>query len=93
MLGAGKNTIVLMSNLALSETGLELADQIAQKTGARIFCDTFIARLPRGRGRPEIERLGYFAEQATEQLKDVEQLIMVGTKSTGGIFCLSGQTQ
>ena len=44
MLGNGKNTVLLMSNLALSETALELADRIAQKTGARIFCDTFMAR-------------------------------------------------
>jgi len=91
MLRNGQDTVVLMSNMALSEKGLELADRIAQKTGARIFCDTFIARLPRGRGRPEISRLGYFAEQATEQLKDAEQLIMVGTKAPVGFFAYPGK--
>ena len=39
MLGNGKATVVLMSNMALSETCLELADKIATATGARIFCD------------------------------------------------------
>ena len=84
-------TVVLMSNMALSERGLELADQIAQKSGGRIFCDTFVPRLPRGRGRAQVERLGYFAEQATEQLKDAAQLIMVGTKAPVGFFAYPGK--
>jgi len=91
MLGRGRKTVVLMSNMALTERALELADQIAQKTGARIFCDTFIARLPRGQGRPAIERLGYFAEQAVEQLAGSEQLILVGTKPPVGFFAYPGK--
>jgi acetolactate synthase-1/2/3 large subunit len=91
MLANGKNTVLLMSNMALTETALELADRIAQKTDARIFCDTFIPRLSRGAGRPEVERLGYFAEQATEQIKDAEQLIVVGTKAPVGFFAYPGK--
>ena len=91
MLGNGKNTLILISNMALTEMALELSDRIAQKTGARIFCDTFIPRLPRGAGRPEIERLGYFAEQATEQIKEAEQLIMVGSKAPVGFFAYPGK--
>jgi acetolactate synthase-1/2/3 large subunit len=44
MLGNGKATVVLMSNMALSETCLELADKIANATGARILCDTFTTK-------------------------------------------------
>jgi acetolactate synthase-1/2/3 large subunit len=91
LLANGKTTVILMSNLALTDTGLELADKLAQQTGARIFCDTFIARLPRGQGRPDIERLGYFAEQATEQIKDAEQFILVGTKAPVGFFAYPGK--
>jgi acetolactate synthase-1/2/3 large subunit len=91
LLENGRNTVLLMSRLALSETALELADRIAQKTGARIFCDTFFPRLPRGAGRPTIERLGYFAEQATEQIKDAQQLIMVGTRAPVGFFAYPGK--
>lgn len=86
LLSNGKNTVLLMNNLALSEKGLELADKIAQKTGARVFCDTFTKRLPRGQGRCAIERLGYFSEQANEQVKGVEQFIMVGTKAPVAFF-------
>jgi acetolactate synthase-1/2/3 large subunit len=90
-LGNGRNTVILLSNMALSETALELADRIGQQTGARIFCDTFFPRLPRGEGRPEIERLGYFAEQAMEQISEAEQLIMVGTKAPVGFFAYPGK--
>ena len=86
LLSNGKNTVLLMNNLALSEEGLALADKIAQRTGARVFCDTFTKRLPRGQGRCGIERLGYFSEQASEQLMGVEQFIMVGTKAPVAFF-------
>ena len=91
MLANGKNTVILMSNMALSQDGLELADQIAQKSGARLFCDTFVPRLPRGQGRCRVEKLGYFAEMATEQIKGVEQLVMAGTKAPVAFFAYPGK--
>lgn len=91
LLSNGKTTAVLMSNMALTEKCLELTDRIAQKTGAKVFCDTFTTRLPRGEGRCRIERLGYFAEQATVQLQDAEQLICVGTKAPVGFFAYPGK--
>lgn len=87
----GKPALILMGHLGLSEKGLNLADQIAQKTGARVFCDTFVSRLPRGEGRPQVERMGYFAEQALEQIGDVEQYIMVGTKAPVAFFAYPGK--
>ena len=91
MLSNGNSTVVLMSNMALSETCLALADKVSSATGARILWDTFTTNLARGVGRCQIERLGYFAEQATEQLKDVQQLIMVGTKAPVGFFAYPGK--
>ncbi|MCB1691480.1 MAG: acetolactate synthase large subunit [Pseudomonadales bacterium] len=91
LLRNGKPSLLLMGNMALTPAALELADRIAQKTGARIFCDTFVTRVARGEGRCEIERLGYFAEQATEQIKGIEQLIMVGTKAPVAFFAYPGK--
>jgi acetolactate synthase-1/2/3 large subunit len=91
MLTNGNSTVVLMSNMALSETCLALADKVSSATGSRILCDTFTTKLARGEGRCKIERLGYFAEQATAQLKDVQQLIMVGTKAPIGFFAYPGK--
>lgn len=91
LLTNGKPTAILMSNLGLSEAALELADKIAQHTSAKVFCDTFTARLSRGEGRCQVEKLGYFAEQATVQLASFEQMIMVGTKAPVGFFAYPGK--
>lgn len=91
LLTNGKPSLLLMGNMALTEKALELADRISQATGARIFCDTFVTRVARGEGRCDIERLGYFAEQATEQIKGIEQLIMVGTKAPVAFFAYPGK--
>jgi len=91
LLKNGKSTVLLMNNLALTEDALQIADKISQATGARLFCDTFTARLPRGEGRVAVERLGYFAEQAEAQLAGVEQFILVGTKSPVAFFAYPGK--
>lgn len=91
LLKNGKKTMLLLGNMALDERSLELADQIAQVTGARILCDTFVTRLPRGEGRCEVERLAYFAEQGVEQIQEIEQLIMVGTKAPVAFFAYPGK--
>ena len=91
LLKNGKPSLLLMGNMALTENALALADQVAQATGARIFCDTFVTRVARGEGRCNIERLGYFAEQATEQINGIEQLIMVGTKAPVAFFAYPGK--
>jgi acetolactate synthase-1/2/3 large subunit len=91
LLQNGKSTVILLNNLGLSEQALLLADKVAQATGASLFCDTFTRRIPRGEGRVAVERLGYFAEQAEEQLKGVEQFIMVGTKSPVAFFAYPGK--
>ncbi len=86
LLGNGKPSLILLGNMGLSENALELVDRVAQATGAKVFCDTFVTRLPRGEGRCAVERLGYFAEQADEQIKGIEQFIMVGTKAPVAFF-------
>lgn len=91
LLGNGRKTMLLLSNMALTERSLELVDQLSQHLDIKAFCDTFTPRLPRGEGRCTIERLGYFAEQATVQLQDAEQLILVGTKQPVGFFAYPGK--
>lgn len=91
LLNNGKTTMLLLGNMALTENALALANKIAQATGARIFCDTFFTRMPRGEGRCQVERLAYFAEQGVEQIKDQQQLIMVGTKAPVAFFAYPGK--
>ena len=91
LLANGKPTLLLLGNMALSEASQEFADKISQATGARLFCDTFVTRLPRGEGRCDIKRLGYFAEQALEQMDGIEQFVMVGTKAPVAFFAYPGK--
>ena len=78
-LHSGKPAAILMNGV-LTEERLVLANKIAQKTGARIISDTFISRMRRGAGIPEILRLPYFGEQAAEVLEGVEHLILVSSQ-------------
>jgi acetolactate synthase-1/2/3 large subunit len=91
LLNNSRKTVLMLSHGALTEAALDLADQVAQATGARLICDTFTPKLARGEGRCEVERLGYFAEQALVQLEDAEQMIMVATKAPVGFFAYPGK--
>ncbi len=90
-LGNGKRTALLIRGEALKERGLLAAGRIAAKSGARLFCDTFTARVQRGAGRVKVERIPYFAEQMVEFLSDLDQLILVGSKPPVSFFAYPGK--
>ncbi len=90
-LGSGEPCTLLMNGLAVSEAGLALASRIAQHTGAKLFGDTFISRIPRGAGRVDVQRLPYFAEQAEEALAGTRHLILVGTRAPVSFFAYPGK--
>jgi acetolactate synthase I/II/III large subunit len=84
-------TTLLIGGAALRRRGLDAAGRIAAKTGARLACDTFTARLERGAGLVTLERIPYFAEQIVEFLKDTELLVLVGTKPPVSFFAYPGK--
>ncbi|HEX2591775.1 MAG TPA: acetolactate synthase large subunit [Rhizomicrobium sp.] len=90
-LASGKRTAILIRGDGLKERGLVAAGRIVAKSGARILCDTFTARVQRGAGRVKIERIPYFAEQIVDFLKDVEQLVLVGAKPPVSFFAYPGK--
>ncbi|MBS0470183.1 MAG: acetolactate synthase large subunit [Proteobacteria bacterium] len=87
----GKKTTLLIRGAALKERGLIAAGRIAGKTGARIACDTFTARIQRGAGRVALARIPYFAEQIVEFFADTEQLVIVGSKPPVSFFAYPGK--
>ncbi len=92
LLGAyGSHTVLLLGGAASTAAGLTAAARIAAATGARALVETFPARLARGRGIPAIERLGYFAEQAEQQLAGSTQMILVGTRAPVAFFAYPGR--
>jgi acetolactate synthase-1/2/3 large subunit len=91
LLGNDKTTALFLGGRALREDCLHAAGRIAQASGARILCETFPARLQRGAGRVSVERLPYFAEQASEFLEPFEQLILVGARAPVSFFAYPGK--
>lgn len=82
---------LLMSGQALRGRALESAAAIARASGARLFCDTFNARLERGAGRAPITPLPYFAENAAEALAGARHLVLVGTRAPVAFFAYPGK--
>jgi acetolactate synthase-1/2/3 large subunit len=82
----GEQSLLLLGGPATTATALHAAVRISAATGAKLLVETFPARLARGRGVPDIPRLGYFAEQAQEQLRGTRHLILVGARSPVTFF-------
>ena len=86
ILASGEPAVLLLAGRALRTAALETASRIANKTGARMMCETLVARMERGAGRTELERLPYFPEQAVEALTGTRHLILVGARPPVGAF-------
>ncbi len=85
-LRSGEPAALLLNGRALTEKGIELAGRIAAATGARVYCDTFAARQPRGAGRPVVTRLPYFPELVLQTLEGVRHLLAVETRAPVAFF-------
>ena len=81
-----KRAAILLGGSALDAEQIALAERITQATGARLLMETFPTILERGEGIPAPERLIYLSEFAIAQLKDVEALVLIGSKEPVGFF-------
>ena len=88
---SGKKVAFLLGNRVLREAGLRAASQIAQKTGAKLFCEVFPTRLERGEGLPSVERIAYLAEIASVQLDGYDHLVLVDAKAPVSFFAYPGK--
>jgi acetolactate synthase I/II/III large subunit len=87
----GEPTVLLLGHGATRERGLVAASRIAEATGVKLLVETFPARLERGAGLPNIERLGYLAEQAQWQLSGMQHLVLVGAMAPVSFFAYPGK--
>ncbi len=90
-LRSGEACCLFLGGKALRMEGLLAAKRIEAATGAKLICETFPARLQRGRGRPSVDRLEYFGEMAQERLKGFKHLITVGAKPPVSFFAYPGK--
>jgi acetolactate synthase-1/2/3 large subunit len=88
---SGEPTVLLLGHGATRERGLVAASRIAGATGVNLLVETFPARLERGAGLPNIERLGYLAEHAQSQLSGMRNLVLVGAKAPVSFFAYPGK--
>src|SRR4029078_6914792 len=88
-LKAGKASLLLGGD-ALSQPGLMLAGRIAASGGVDLLCDTFLARMERGGGRPSPRKLPYSPDEAFELTRRYELVIVVGTRRHVAFFGHSG---
>jgi acetolactate synthase I/II/III large subunit len=86
VLRSGEPTVLFLGGRALRERGLFAAARISAATGAAMLCETFPARLERGAGLPGLDRLPYFAEQATARLAPYRHAVLVDTVAPVSFF-------
>lgn len=91
MLRSGVRTAMLISGAVLYGPGLQAAGRIAAATGAKLLSPYPVVRLERGAGLPPVDRIHYVLEQATEQLKEFRQLILVGCVPPVTYFAYPGK--
>jgi acetolactate synthase-1/2/3 large subunit len=87
----GGRTAVLLGGRVLRQPGLLAAGRIAAATGAKLFCETFPARLERGGGVVPLERIAYIPELASVQLDGLKHLIVVDAKPPVSFFAYPGR--
>jgi acetolactate synthase-1/2/3 large subunit len=90
-LRSGEPCALLVGGSVCRERGLVAASRVAQATGAKLLGETFPARLERGAGRPDLERLAYLAEFIEMQLAGVKHLILADTKAPVSFFAYPGK--
>ncbi len=83
---AGPTTALIVGSPVLHPAGVEMLERISRATGAKVLQETFPARMTRGAGRFEPERIQYLGEMAAAQLADVEHLVLLGAVEPVAFF-------
>ncbi len=86
VLRSDARSALLVGGRALLEDGLVLSSSVAATTDSLLIAETFPARITRGAGVPNPERLGYLAEFAQAQLEGIEHLVLVDAASPVTFF-------
>eukprot|EP01065_Artemidia_motanka_P015809 TRINITY_DN1952_c1_g3_i2.p1 TRINITY_DN1952_c1_g3~~TRINITY_DN1952_c1_g3_i2.p1 ORF type:complete len:595 (+),score=103.45 TRINITY_DN1952_c1_g3_i2:140-1786(+) len=82
----GAKVCVLVGGGAAMSDGLKQAARICKQTGAALFCENAFARVDRGAGLPEVQRLPYFPAEAKRALAPFEAVVCVGARVPVAMF-------
>ncbi len=86
MLEEDGKSLLLMTDQALTERGLDAANRVAQATGADLLTPVSNARIERGAGRIALDRLPYPGDQASACLGAYQRIILVGAAEPVAFF-------
>ncbi len=85
-LKAGEKTLLLLGGAALREENLRLAGQISAATGCGLLTEWANARLDRGAGRIEVNRIPFVVDKALDILKDYDTIVLMGARAPVAFF-------
>ncbi|MCO1596893.1 acetolactate synthase large subunit [Micromonospora sp. RHAY321] len=86
---SGDPVALVIGGPALREAGLCAASRIAAATGVRVLQELYSNRVEHGAGLPTFPRLGFYPDQALEQLAGVRHVITAGAKAPVSFFAYS----
>jgi acetolactate synthase I/II/III large subunit len=87
----GNRVGLLLAGSALRADALVVAGQICAATGARMLAEMATSRIERGQGRVPVAKVPYPVEPALEFLRDIDQLVLVGSKIPVAFFAYPGK--
>ncbi len=90
-LTSGRPAALLLGDRAVREEALQLAGRIAAKTGCRLLSEYALPRLQRGAGRVVTQRVPYPVDASIALLKEVAELVLVGSKVPVAFFAYPGK--
>ncbi|HZZ88093.1 MAG TPA: acetolactate synthase large subunit [Caulobacteraceae bacterium] len=88
----GERVVLLIGHAGLSEAGQLLAHRIAAASGCRIMADAG-GKVPRGQGRPMLERVPYVVDAAVAAMAKTRHLILCSSKKPVTFFAYPGKPQ
>jgi acetolactate synthase-1/2/3 large subunit len=86
-----ENVLLLLAGDAVTAQGQQLAWNIAQATGAKLMADYVNAKVARGRGRLQLERVPYSVDLAVEALAPFRHVVLVNAKPPVSFFAYPGK--
>ena len=81
-----RRPLLLLGGAAVKAESLRLAGQIAAKTGCGLLTEWANARLDRGAGRIEVNRIPFVIDRAREILAEFDTVVLVGSRPPVGFF-------
>lgn len=85
-LRSGERKALILGGRSLRGRALEAAGRIAAKTGCALLCENLNARLERGAGRVQLQRIPYAVDAALALLQPYIQFVLVGANAPVAFF-------